>query len=471
MDRTLILVKPDAFARGLTGEILARFERKGLEIVALRSMTVTRELAERHYAEHAERPFFGELVEFITSGPIVAMVLEGDERGEGRAPGDRRDQSAGGGDRLDPRRLRYRRWARTWCTARTRRSPPRARRRCSSRTCVAARPVRPSAPLVLASGSPQRRAILERLGVGLHGARPRGRGARPAATGAGGARERAAKARAAARRARVQRPRGGDGARLRHRGRARRHDLRQARRRASGARDAAALAGARTRCSAALALLDGEREPSAAALARTKVSFRELDEGLLDWYLGPGEWRGRAGGYAIQGAGAALVRALEGDYENVVGLPLAGLLDSAPSCSGRALGYPRDLLQTWKSLQRRSSCRCAEAFARLRPGYAPDERRRGTRAPAATRRSPDPRRAHSLKYGHLQLSDRIRRPRHGGRPRHGQHARVRARTRHRAVRAERRGDRLAHRRSPRGRHRGQAHARAHARARSRRSGP
>jgi nucleoside-diphosphate kinase len=79
MERTLILVKPDAFARGLTGEIVARFERKGLQIVALRHMTVTTELAERHYAEHAERPFFGELVEFITSGPIVAMVLEGPE--------------------------------------------------------------------------------------------------------------------------------------------------------------------------------------------------------------------------------------------------------------------------------------------------------------------------------------------------------------------------------------------------------
>jgi nucleoside-diphosphate kinase len=77
MDRTLILVKPDAFARGLTGEILARFERKGLKIVALRGLTVTKELAEQHYAEHSERPFFGELVEFITSGPIVAMVLEG----------------------------------------------------------------------------------------------------------------------------------------------------------------------------------------------------------------------------------------------------------------------------------------------------------------------------------------------------------------------------------------------------------
>jgi nucleoside-diphosphate kinase len=77
MDRTLILVKPDAFARGLTGEILARFERKGLKIVAMRHMTVTREEAERHYAEHAERPFFGELVQFITSAPIIALVLEG----------------------------------------------------------------------------------------------------------------------------------------------------------------------------------------------------------------------------------------------------------------------------------------------------------------------------------------------------------------------------------------------------------
>lgn len=77
MDRTLILVKPDAFARSLTGEIIARFERKGLRIVRLRHMTVTRELAERHYAEHVDKPFFGELVEFITSGPIVAMIFEG----------------------------------------------------------------------------------------------------------------------------------------------------------------------------------------------------------------------------------------------------------------------------------------------------------------------------------------------------------------------------------------------------------
>jgi nucleoside-diphosphate kinase len=79
MDRTLILVKPDAFTRGLTGEIIARFERKGLRIVALKHMTVDQDLAKRHYAEHEGKPFFGELVEFITSGPLVAMVLEGEQ--------------------------------------------------------------------------------------------------------------------------------------------------------------------------------------------------------------------------------------------------------------------------------------------------------------------------------------------------------------------------------------------------------
>jgi nucleoside-diphosphate kinase len=79
MDRTLILVKPDAFARGLTGEIIARFERKGLRIAALKQMTLDEDTAKRHYAEHDGKPFFGELVDFITSGPLVAMVLEGHE--------------------------------------------------------------------------------------------------------------------------------------------------------------------------------------------------------------------------------------------------------------------------------------------------------------------------------------------------------------------------------------------------------
>ena len=79
MERTLILIKPDAFARNLSGEIIARFERKGLRLVALKHMTMTRELAERHYEEHTGKPFFEELVTFITSGPLVAMVLEGDQ--------------------------------------------------------------------------------------------------------------------------------------------------------------------------------------------------------------------------------------------------------------------------------------------------------------------------------------------------------------------------------------------------------
>jgi nucleoside-diphosphate kinase len=79
MSRTLILVKPDAFERRLTGEVIARFESKGLTIAAVKYMTVERDLAERHYDEHRDKPFFGELVEFITGGPLVAMVLEGFE--------------------------------------------------------------------------------------------------------------------------------------------------------------------------------------------------------------------------------------------------------------------------------------------------------------------------------------------------------------------------------------------------------
>jgi nucleoside-diphosphate kinase len=79
MERTLILIKPDAFARGLTGEIIARFERKGLRLVAMNLMTMSRDLAARHYAEHEGKGFYEELVTFITSGPLVAMVLEGEQ--------------------------------------------------------------------------------------------------------------------------------------------------------------------------------------------------------------------------------------------------------------------------------------------------------------------------------------------------------------------------------------------------------
>jgi len=78
VERTLILAKPDAVERSLAGEILARFERRGLKLRAARLLVASRELGETHYAEHEEKPFFGELVEFITSGPTLAFVLEGE---------------------------------------------------------------------------------------------------------------------------------------------------------------------------------------------------------------------------------------------------------------------------------------------------------------------------------------------------------------------------------------------------------
>ena len=78
MERTLVLIKPDAMRRQLAGEILARFERRGLTVLAAKLVTVSRDLAERHYDEHKEKPFFGELVDFITSGPTLALALEGE---------------------------------------------------------------------------------------------------------------------------------------------------------------------------------------------------------------------------------------------------------------------------------------------------------------------------------------------------------------------------------------------------------
>ncbi len=76
-EQTLVLIKPDGVARGLVGEVLTRIERKGLKIAALELKQLSDELARGHYAEHAEKPFFGSLIEFITSGPVVAVILEG----------------------------------------------------------------------------------------------------------------------------------------------------------------------------------------------------------------------------------------------------------------------------------------------------------------------------------------------------------------------------------------------------------
>jgi len=77
VQRTLVLVKPDGVRRGLAGEVISRLERKGLTLVAMELRTLDRATAEEHYGEHRERPFFGELVEFITGGPLVALVVEG----------------------------------------------------------------------------------------------------------------------------------------------------------------------------------------------------------------------------------------------------------------------------------------------------------------------------------------------------------------------------------------------------------
>ena len=79
IQRTFVILKPDAVQRGLVGEILGRFEHKGLKLIGMKLMKATPEAAKKHYQEHAEKPFFGSLVSFITSSPLVALVLEGDE--------------------------------------------------------------------------------------------------------------------------------------------------------------------------------------------------------------------------------------------------------------------------------------------------------------------------------------------------------------------------------------------------------
>lgn len=78
IERSFVMVKPDAVARGLSGEIIARIERRGLRLLGLKKTVMARSVAEEHYGEHKERPFFGELVDFITSGPVVMMAVEGE---------------------------------------------------------------------------------------------------------------------------------------------------------------------------------------------------------------------------------------------------------------------------------------------------------------------------------------------------------------------------------------------------------
>lgn len=177
--------------------------------------------------------------------------------------------------------------------------------------------------LVLASASPQRRAILARLGVEFE-VRPSG--ARELASGDpfAVARENALrKARAALDPARDELVLGVDTlVQLDGRIYGKPADERAARATLS------ALAGETHTVVSGLALLEGEHERT--AVASTRVRFRDLATATIEWYLSTGEWRERAGAYAIQGVGAALVREIAGDYENVVGLPLAALLDLHP---------------------------------------------------------------------------------------------------------------------------------------------
>ena len=180
-----------------------------------------------------------------------------------------------------------------------------------------------SAPLVLASSSPQRRAILERLGIAFEvrevDVRELERG-EPRQVALENARR---KAQAAARAGAAEVVLGCDTIVCRNGAiygkpadeAAARETLR-------------ALGGATHEVLSGVVLLMAGGERS--AVARTAVTFRELDDDLLEWYVATGEWRGRSGGYAIQKAGAALVRTLDGECENVVGLPVATLLDLCP---------------------------------------------------------------------------------------------------------------------------------------------
>jgi nucleoside triphosphate pyrophosphatase len=177
--------------------------------------------------------------------------------------------------------------------------------------------------LVLASSSPQRRAILERLGVQFT-VRPSGASELERGDPATLAQENAL------RKARAVRTPGASEVVLACDTLVALEGVvygKPASRRAA-AQTLRALSGATHEVVSGLAVLLADEERT--AIARTAVAFRVLSEQLLRWYLATGEWRGRAGGYAIQGAGAALVRAVDGDYENVVGLPLATLLDLYP---------------------------------------------------------------------------------------------------------------------------------------------
>ncbi len=312
MERTLILVKPDAFARNLTGEIIARFERKGLRLVALQQMTMTRELAAQHYAEHEGKGFYDELVDFITSGPLVAMVLEGESAItaarqvigatnplEATTGSIRGDYAIAVGQNMVHG---------------------------SDAPESAAREVAlffPGSRLILASASPQRRSILSRSA-------PRSsRGDRRRGATDGPPEEIVLenafrKARAVADRLGAARPvLGVDtivavGRRIFHKPAD-----------ASGRRDARRARRPRAHVLSGVCLIEGDTFQRAASRA-PRSRFRRAH--LAADRLVRGHRRVARARRRIRdpGAGRRWWRAIEGDYLNVVGLPVATLLDLAP---------------------------------------------------------------------------------------------------------------------------------------------
>lgn len=321
-EKTFVMVKPNGVAGGHVGDIVARFERRGLRLCGLRLMRVDEDLAAKHYAEHVSKPFYPALMTFITSGPVVAMVLEGPEAiGVARtmmgptnpfeAPPGR--SAATSGSTSPP-------------TSSTAPTDPRARSVRSTSTSTP--PTWSELKLVLASRSPQREAILRQLGIPF-----RVRVSEYAEVLSGDDPASLVVANAVGKARDVERHV--------------RHDppvlvlgvdtivvvdgevLGKPADPATASRSLRRLAGRAHQVHSGLCLTDGAREET--GHATTHVTFRTLDDEMLARYVACGEWRQRAGGYAIQGVGSALVTGVEGDYWNVVGLPvdvLIGALDS-----------------------------------------------------------------------------------------------------------------------------------------------
>ena len=329
VERTLILAKPDAVERSLAGEILARFERRGLRLARRpASVHASRELGETHYAEHREKPFFGELVDFISSAPTLAFVLEG----EGAIATARKTIGATNPAEADPGSLRgelalampnnlvHGSDSPESAGARSASGSPTASSEPPSGESAAAAV---SESLVLASTSPQRRRSSPSSAIPFEVSPPdyeEAPGGDPVEHAAG--------------KARSVDGGGRPGAWRRHRRRVRR-------RAAIGKPRESATPGG---CSSFSPAPPTRSSPGFACApptweelhARRRPShLPALSQRDLARYLESGEWEGRAGGYAIQGLGASLVERIDGDYLNVVGLPGARC-----SCGLLARGFP-----------------------------------------------------------------------------------------------------------------------------------